>query len=186
MEAAPSCVCLRTAGFTAAADAVLHWLEMPRIVKVRNCTHTHTHSHQFIYHKVDKCTYTHTEHIHKWHKCVCVYVRNVNVHISVSVWITVTQVLFSLKSQNCCVNTCIHVLYYFSPTDIDECSSGRAKCSHGCVNTLGSFSCVCHPGFELGADGKQCYRKCKFKSTNPFSRFLSKTLFIFWIQQKHI
>lgn len=53
----------------------------------------------------------------------------------------------------------ICVVYCLSHIDIDECSSGRAKCSHRCVNMLGSFSCVCHPGFELGADGKQCYRK---------------------------
>lgn len=58
-----------------------------------------------------------------------------------------------------CVNLHICVYCYLPHVDIDECSSGHAKCSHGCVNVLGSFSCLCHPGFELGADGKQCYRK---------------------------
>lgn len=43
--------------------------------------------------------------------------------------------------------------------DIDECAEGSARCAHRCVNTPGSFTCVCNPGFELGADGKQCYRK---------------------------
>lgn len=54
-----------------------------------------------------------------------------------------------------------HMLCFclLSPTDVDECRSGPSRCSHGCINTLGSFSCMCHPGFELGADGKQCYRK---------------------------
>lgn len=40
MEAAPSCVFRKMVGFSAAADLVLHWLEMPRTVKVRNHTHT--------------------------------------------------------------------------------------------------------------------------------------------------
>ncbi|KAK3531482.1 hypothetical protein QTP70_023267, partial [Hemibagrus guttatus] len=42
--------------------------------------------------------------------------------------------------------------------DVDECVSGRTGCAHGCVNTQGSSRCVCNPGFELGVDGKQCYR----------------------------
>ena len=48
MEAAPSCVFHKTHGFTAAADLVLHWLEMARTVKVRHHTHTHTHIHTCI------------------------------------------------------------------------------------------------------------------------------------------
>uniref|UniRef100_A0A3B3BST8 EGF-like domain-containing protein n=1 Tax=Oryzias melastigma TaxID=30732 RepID=A0A3B3BST8_ORYME len=35
---------------------------------------------------------------------------------------------------------------------IDECSAGSAQCSHACVNTVGSFRCVCHPGFEYSSD----------------------------------
>lgn len=40
MEAAPSCVFQKAAGFTAAADLVSHWLEMAGTVKVRNHTQT--------------------------------------------------------------------------------------------------------------------------------------------------
>lgn len=50
----------------------------------------------------------------------------------------------------------------FPLPDIDECVSGQTKCAHGCVNVPGSFRCVCNPGFELGADGKQCYREFKY------------------------
>lgn len=34
---------------------------------------------------------------------------------------------------------------------------GLAQCAHSCLNTHGSFQCVCFTGFELGADGRQCY-----------------------------
>lgn len=49
--------------------------------------------------------------------------------------------------------------YVFYPSEVDECGSDRAGCAHRCVNTLGSYKCVCNPGFELGVDGKQCYRE---------------------------
>ena len=40
-------------------------------------------------------------------------------------------------------------------TDIDECR-GSHTCSHGCINSYGSYDCVCPPGYQLeapGADG---------------------------------
>lgn len=46
-----------------------------------------------------------------------------------------------------------------SPPDVDECAAGLAQCAHGCLNTQGSFKCACHAGYELGADGRQCYRE---------------------------
>lgn len=80
------------------------------------------------------------------------------------VYLRLNTHVFTSLSISCCL----------SPVDIDECSSGHAKCSHGCINMLGSFRCVCHPGFELGAEGKQCYRKSKHWSFNIPSENLRK------------
>lgn len=56
----------------------------------------------------------------------------------------------SYSSDHACV---------FCASDIDECQTGRADCAHGCRNTRGSFMCVCPAAYELGVDGKQCYRE---------------------------
>ena len=39
--------------------------------------------------------------------------------------------------------------------DINECSSAHG-CQHECLNQLGSYACVCNPGFTLQPDGKTC------------------------------
>lgn len=46
---------------------------------------------------------------------------------------------------------------HLSRLDVDECATGLAQCAHSCLNTHGSFKCGCHAGYELGADGRQCY-----------------------------
>lgn len=40
--------------------------------------------------------------------------------------------------------------------DINECDQGHLKCSHVCVNTIGSAYCACRPGFTLAADATTC------------------------------
>lgn len=46
-------------------------------------------------------------------------------------------------------------------SDIDEChlfplgQPGRL-CIHQCVNTPGSFHCICPPGYSLASDGRSC------------------------------
>ncbi|KAL6064220.1 hypothetical protein STEG23_006326 [Scotinomys teguina] len=40
--------------------------------------------------------------------------------------------------------------------DVDECRSGLTLCSHGCQNTLGSFTCGCPHPLVLGPDGRSC------------------------------
>ncbi|KAG8435188.1 hypothetical protein GDO86_013215 [Hymenochirus boettgeri] len=45
--------------------------------------------------------------------------------------------------------------------EMDECSRpDNGGCAQRCVNTLGSFKCVCEPGFELTADKKNCEAAC--------------------------
>ncbi|XP_054466068.1 hemicentin-1 [Anoplopoma fimbria] len=39
--------------------------------------------------------------------------------------------------------------------DVDECQeSALSPCQHQCLNTLGSFRCICHPGYQLS--GHRC------------------------------
>lgn len=47
-----------------------------------------------------------------------------------------------------------------SCVDIDECNlSPHPVCKHTCLNTRGSYSCHCHPGFYLEPDNKSCKTK---------------------------
>ncbi|KAK3519454.1 hypothetical protein QTP70_029362 [Hemibagrus guttatus] len=44
--------------------------------------------------------------------------------------------------------------------DVDECSVYAGQlCHHQCVNTRGSYVCVCFPGFVLQPDGIQCLQQ---------------------------
>lgn len=40
--------------------------------------------------------------------------------------------------------------------DVDECRTSLTLCSHGCLNTLGSFTCSCPNPLVLGPDGRAC------------------------------
>lgn len=42
-------------------------------------------------------------------------------------------------------------------SDIDECLQNGRICNNGrCINTDGSFHCVCNAGFHVTRDGKNC------------------------------
>ncbi|KAM3911413.1 epidermal growth factor-like protein 7 isoform 2-T2 [Leptodactylus fuscus] len=43
-------------------------------------------------------------------------------------------------------------------TDVDECQSGRHRCTQSCINSSGSFRCGCYAGFRLSDDGTSCRR----------------------------
>ncbi|EHA98329.1 Collagen and calcium-binding EGF domain-containing protein 1 [Heterocephalus glaber] len=50
----------------------------------------------------------------------------------------------------------------FNP-DIDECATNnQTLCAHICINTVGSFHCVCREGYILTEDGKTCTRGDKY------------------------
>jgi len=46
--------------------------------------------------------------------------------------------------------------------DVDECASGNGMlCRNGqCVNTIGSFQCLCNDGYEVSLDGRTCAGEC--------------------------
>ena len=47
-------------------------------------------------------------------------------------------------------------MYLLMFSDIDECTDGAPQChsSASCVNTIGSYTCSCGPGFN--SDGFNC------------------------------
>ena len=44
-------------------------------------------------------------------------------------------------------------------TDIDECNVRNGDCQAICINTAGSVTCGCKPGFILLPDQKSCQGK---------------------------
>ncbi|CAG9771064.1 unnamed protein product [Ceutorhynchus assimilis] len=51
--------------------------------------------------------------------------------------------------------------------EFNECEKTEHGCEQLCINTLGSFMCSCHPGFELHSDKKSCVDACGGKFTSP-------------------
>lgn len=51
--------------------------------------------------------------------------------------------------------------------DVDECK-GAHGCSHQCMNSAGSYQCVCADGFSLAEDRRSCLSLCALPSpTHP-------------------
>lgn len=44
-----------------------------------------------------------------------------------------------------------------SCVDVDECQTSTVLCSHTCINTPGSYRCLCHPNYVLDPDGRTCH-----------------------------
>ena len=64
-----------------------------------------------------------------------------------------------------CAQMCLCVLcerpydcgQFVSPfTDINECDQSGLCLNGRCVNTEGSFRCICTPGYEISSDGRYC------------------------------
>lgn len=55
--------------------------------------------------------------------------------------------------------------------DIDECSSMPSACENGrCLNTMGSYRCVCNKGYKTDHSGKRCVGEVtSFSIPLPFS-----------------
>ena len=57
------------------------------------------------------------------------------------------------------------IILYLLLIDINECTNGAVGiginngtnwCEQSCVNTPGSYSCDCNPGYTLNTDNKTC------------------------------
>ena len=40
--------------------------------------------------------------------------------------------------------------------DVNECAEETDSCQQRCSNTMGSYSCDCHPGYKLASNGLTC------------------------------
>ena len=72
------------------------------------------------------------------------------------------KVFVILKSQHANVrlpDVKKECLFYL---DIDECSRNSSACDSengGCLNSVGSYNCLCNSGYELSNDGITCNGK---------------------------
>jgi len=49
------------------------------------------------------------------------------------------------------------LILIFLPPDVDECQHvGRALCAFGCINTPGSFQCLCPEGYRPDSTNRHC------------------------------
>lgn len=105
-----------------------------------------------------------------WKKSMCTWRVSEHprvLHLSVSRWIpehcnqdrvprfhTHTHAHTHPHTLRECI--CLHSVY-LSLADLDECVANGRICNNGrCLNTEGSFHCVCNAGFEISSDGKNC------------------------------
>ena len=66
--------------------------------------------------------------------------------------------LILMKKQMRDVSACVMCVCVYSFADTDECLEDH-RCSHGCRNTEGSYTCTCPRGLSLTPDGSNCRGK---------------------------
>ena len=55
-------------------------------------------------------------------------------------------------------------------SDINECNSNNGGCEQGCINTDGSYECVCRDGYRRNADDVfSCEGLCFVLHYKPFT-----------------
>ena len=56
------------------------------------------------------------------------------------------------------MNICVEKTTLNTCTDINECASYNEDphCSQTCINTLGSYICMCSSGYVIESDGHNC------------------------------
>ncbi|KAG9467186.1 hypothetical protein GDO78_015450 [Eleutherodactylus coqui] len=59
--------------------------------------------------------------------------------------------------------------------DVNECESGRLRCSQRCINTSGRFRCDCYEGFRLSDDGKSCHKVERTSAVSPTPSSVNRT-----------
>ena len=58
----------------------------------------------------------------------------------------------------------ISSVFYFTLSDVNECSTENGGCEHTCTDTTGSFVCSCSNGYFLEGNGLNCTGKIVHKS----------------------
>lgn len=108
---------------------------------------------------------------------------NSELYVFVSFRTDVTRFLFrtwEILIQVCSFRTShmwIQTYTYFCfvrDTDVNECLRNNAGCSHRCVNSDGSYRCVCPVGFELDVDLHTCSGKLVVYSAVISFRFFER------------
>lgn len=66
--------------------------------------------------------------------------------------------------------------HFFGTPDINECSQNPLLCAFRCVNTFGSYECMCPGGYVLRDD----QRMCRGEKEQQISNFLSSFSRILW------
>ncbi|KAM8868914.1 ovochymase [Spinachia spinachia] len=75
-------------------------------------------------------------------------------------------VTFQTDSNNPERHQNVGFLAQYQAIDVDECSAPQPQdgpgplCSQICLNTLGSYLCACHHGYELRPDQRSCVLSC--------------------------